>query len=508
MSEKTTRSLLDFAISASAAVLPVMLGVLLLPGVIRPDEKARLAGFHNEKDRYVSVRHLAALKTFERSVAVRTRGFAPSPSAQEVASGLPQCRDAWNAQDMAAQLAAFDAALLRFSSRPNGRVSQPVGLDGARWLNIARDSLVHAVETPQYPGRVFTLNCDDLTGALHALSRADARMLDALEWRGTVTPATLARWRPEQQVEINAHHVMRRNPWNGIAGCIYLGHTGRNGRDAEPSHFIAAGGSLHSRLCAMPAMSGAARAPAPLPGEPGLADAVDDPRWAVPPSLYKLLEPLEALRQPSRPLYRFYTEAESPGSSAASGYRFGPNRIVLDGAAVDVGFSVRLTIDPGLQSLAQKMAACYTGRQDVCRALGVQRAEDQGKPIGHRLLEQAMVRMAAVAVIDIGSGRIEALAGSMSPCARQEVDGPGRDPRCDKRLPYPVRFRPDALLNPAVFHDAMPASTIKPIMAAAFLSDPDVGTRWMSMERAALKHEGMPARDSLRGQLMRSDSAR
>jgi hypothetical protein len=71
-----------------------------------------------------------------------------------------------------------------------------------------------------------------------------------------------------------------------------------------------------------------------------------------------------------------------------------------------------------------------------------------------------------------------------------------------------VRYRPDALLNPAVFHDAMPASTIKPIMAAAFLSDPEVGARWMAAERAAMQRAVAPARDSLRGQLMRSDSAR
>ena len=71
-----------------------------------------------------------------------------------------------------------------------------------------------------------------------------------------------------------------------------------------------------------------------------------------------------------------------------------------------------------------------------------------------------------------------------------------------------MQYRPDALLNPAVFHDAMPASTIKPIMAAAFLSDPEVGARWLAAERAAMKTDGMPARDSLRGQLMRSDSAR
>ena len=152
----------------------------------------------------------------------------------------------------------------------------------------------------------------------------------------------------------------------------------------------------------------------------------------------------------------------------------------LGGTPVDVGFSIDLTIDPALQALAQTTAACYTGRQDVCRALGIRRKEDAGKPIGHRLLERAVVRMAAVAVIDVASGRIEALAGALSPCTRQEYDGPGRAPSCDKRLPYPIRYRPDALLNPAVFHDAMPASVIKPIMAAAFLSDPDVGARWLA----------------------------
>src|SRR5207302_650890 len=72
------------------------------------------------------------------------------------------------------------------------------------------------------------------------------------------------------------------------------------------------------------------------------------------------------------------------------------------------------------------------------------------------------------------------------PCTREEYDGPGRSARCDKRLPYPIRYRPDALLNPAVFHDAMPGSTIKPIMAAAFLSDPAVGAGWLSAERAEL----------------------
>jgi hypothetical protein len=124
------------------------------------------------------------------------------------------------------------------------------------------------------------------------------------------------------------------------------------------------------------------------------------------------------------------------------------------------------------------------------------------------MLEQAMVRMAGVAVIDVASGRIEALAGALSPCTRQEYDGPGRSRNCDKRLPYTPRYRPDALLNPAVFHDAMPASVIKPIMAGAFLSDAQVGARWLAAERAEMRFSGTPSFDSMRGQLMRSASAR
>ena len=54
----------------------------------------------------------------------------------------------------------------------------------------------------------------------------------------------------------------------------------------------------------------------------------------------------------------------------------------------------------------------------------------------------------------------------------------------------------------------MPASVIKPIMAAAFLSDPIVGARWLGLERADFARAATPARDSLRGQLMRSNSAR
>lgn len=516
MADPRRTTLLDFAVIAALAVVPVMLGILLLVAVVRPLEPSAVGPGRGPAERYLSVRHVAALKTFEQSIRRRSAELPTMPDAGQLLAAVPQCRSEWSlgwmarlrarggpvaspAERIAAQLAALDAALMRFGSRPNARVNQPVGLDAARWFESVQATVGTAIETPEYPGQRFEVRCADLSSALSALLRNDARMLEALAWRGTEPASVVARWRDDQVVAIAPKQVARRNPWNGVAGCIYLGAT----------HFVAAPRSAQERLCTLPEMSGAgAKAPVAAGLEPTPDLPPGDPRWSVPPSLQAMLQPLESLRSPTGALYRLYTDARPTAPDAPTDYRYGPNRIVLDGAAVDVGFSLALTIDPQLQALAQKTAACYTGRQDVCRALGIRRAEDKDQTIGHRLLESAMVRMAAVAVVDVASGRIEALAGAMSPCARQEVDGPGRDLNCDRRLPYPVRWRPDALLNPAVFHDAMPASTVKPIMAAAFLADPEVGPRWLAAEQAAMKQPAAPQPHSLRGQLMRSDSAR
>ncbi len=542
MAERRKVSLLDCAIVASGAVVPVLIGVVALVAVVRPADPDAVWR-QGRNDRYVSVRHVAALKTFERAI-VRRPGTAPAAiDAAQVLDGVAACRKEWGvrtgalpwlrrtvlggaaeaapAEEIAARLNELDAALLRFSTRANPRVEHRVGIDAARWFGAAGETLATPVESADAPGQQFHVRCADLGAALATLRRADGAMLENLAWRGTEGSATLAHWRPDQEMQVTARDVTRRNPWGGAAGCIYLGHGEGEGDEASasPRYFLAGARSLQGRLCATTALSGAA-APASgaasaspllaLAGEPGRDDRADDPRWMVPPSLLTLLQPLEPLRQPTGALYRVYTEGD--GAIDALGRHAGgaatANRAAIDGATLDVGYSIDVTIDPTLQALAQKTAACYTGRHDICAALGLRRKEDGDHPLGEQLLEGAMVRMAAVAVIDVATGRIEALAGALSPCARQEVDGPGHDSRCDKRLPYPSRYRADALLNPAVYHDAMPASTIKPIMATAFLADPRSGARLLAAERAQMQKDGVPARDSLRGQLMRSDSAR
>ena len=382
MADSRRTTLLDFAVIAALAVVPVMLGILLLVAVVRPLDPSAVGPGRAPADRYLSVRHVAALKTFEESIRRRSPDLPPMPTAEQLLARVPQCRGEWTpgwlarlrarggpvvspAERIAAQLSALDATLLRFGTRPNARVDQPVGLDAARWLAAAQATVGAAIETPEYPGQRFEVRCADLSSALSALLRADARMLETLAWRGTEPASVVARWRSDQVVAIAPKQVARRNPWNGVAGCIYFGTT----------HFVAAPRSAQERLCTLPEMSGAgAKAPVATGGEPTPDLPPDDPRWSVPPSLQAMLQPLESLRSPTGALYRLYTDARPTAPDTPTDYRYGPNRIVLDGAAVDVGFSIALTIDPQLQALAQKTAACYTGRQDVCRVLGIRRA--------------------------------------------------------------------------------------------------------------------------------------
>ncbi|HEY2187437.1 MAG TPA: hypothetical protein VGH48_02625, partial [Caldimonas sp.] len=330
MAEHRRVSLLECAIAASAAIVPVLLGVIALVAVVRPGEPDSIDR-QGRSDRYVSVRRVAALKTFERAIVERRSDAPQHTDALAVLAGIPACRGEWGggspaalwlrdlvgakvettaAEQIALQMNEIDAALLRFSSRTKARVEHHVGLDPARWFAAAADALATPVEAADAPGRRFQVRCDDLADALESLRRADAAMLETLAWRGTEGSATLARWRADQQMQLTAREVTRKNPWGGVPGCIYIG-----GGDATPAVFLAPARSAQERVCAMAAVrgvttaaSGSAAAPPPIAvaGEPGVADHVDDPRWQVPPSIFTLLQPLESLRQPAGALYRAY----------------------------------------------------------------------------------------------------------------------------------------------------------------------------------------------------------
>ena len=146
-------------------------------------------------------------------------------------------------------------------------------------------------------------------------------MLAALAWRGTVVDRAMARWRPEQYVEISAQQVARGNPWSGLSGCIYMGFSAPEADVAMPEYFVAAARAAATRLCNRPAMMGVAASDRPAARPVGLLDEgsadmpVDDERWSVPPSLAVMLQPLATLQRPAGSLYRLYTDAAPAGSA-------------------------------------------------------------------------------------------------------------------------------------------------------------------------------------------------
>ena len=231
MAERRTASLLDFAIAASLVVVPVMLGVLLLVAVVRPAQPE--AGSRTPGEHYVSVRHVAALQTFERAIVARASTAAGPVTAAQLLDALPACRREWSdatplerglrwlgaadasrptpADRIAARWSDLEAALLRFSSRANVRVEHRVGLDLQRWAAAAAAALDTPIESSAYPDRRFRVGCADLVGALAALARADGRMLETLAWRGTEGGTTLARWRPDQVTWVSARRASSRS---------------------------------------------------------------------------------------------------------------------------------------------------------------------------------------------------------------------------------------------------------------------------------------------------------
>src|SRR5215470_14134781 len=317
MAERRDTSLLDFAIAASAAVVPVLLLVLLLVDVVRPLDPATPTV--HSGDRHVSVRQIAALKTFERAIVRRDQVIIGSPTAILLLDRIPQCRSAWDgrggmldwaraalassgatppspAQRLAAHLSDLDEELLRFSTGANRRVSAPVGFDALRWFDAVNLALQLPIEAPDYPGRKFTVQCADIANAAAMMSRADGRMLNALSWRGTEVSRVVSRWRPEQFVEVSAREVARANPWRGLPGCIFMGNSAAPGEARVPTYFISDARAVEQSLCTRPELflvaehDGEAAPPIGIEGEAKPDLAADDPRWKVPPSLDTMLQ--------------------------------------------------------------------------------------------------------------------------------------------------------------------------------------------------------------------------
>ena len=333
-----------------------------------------------------------------------------------------------------------------------------MGFDGARWFDAVAP-LRTPVEAPAYPGRRFRVQCADIAEAVATLARSNARMLAALAWRGTEVERVSTRWRPDQFVEIAARMVARANPWTGIPGCIYLGNALQAA--LHDRYFVGGPRGPTSALCTRaemlgsPAIPGMTHRRGRIAGEPTPTLRLPTIDWKVPPSLGVLLQPLATLQRPTGELYRAYTEKRT---QPATRRRLRLRRRTASTSAARRSTSASRSTSPsipaaGARAADRRLLHRPPGR---LRALGMRRKEDAGQGVGHRMLEHAMVRMAAIAIVDVATGRIEALAGALSPCTRHEYDGPGLAPGCDKRLPYPSAFAPTPSSTPPSFTTRCP----------------------------------------------------
>lgn len=167
------------------------------------------------------------------------------------------------------------------------------------------------------------------------------------------------------------------------------------------------------------------------------------------------------------------------------------NQIDRDGVTMPQGAHVELTLDASLQASTQATADCMTGHMDACSAAGLP------EKTWSQNVEGAGARMFGVAIVDVKTGAIEALASAHSPCFEAEHGGRTLPQHC----PTPALERERPLLGKLDHHafaDAKPASLVKPIMAIAFMRDPVLG--------AKLRSSGNPIRKSLLEELKNSDS--
>ncbi|MDP9912395.1 hypothetical protein J2W27_004521 [Variovorax boronicumulans] len=410
------------------------------------------------------VKTRAAMDALLAAIAPASQPPAAVPDKTTLAALMPQCVDLPGYQglefldDVAEQLGQLDRQLEGLTA-----------IEGQRNAPLRRRYQLQATTWAQGVAN-GEFGCQQAAQALRLLAGPrGGGLLAHAQWheqqRGNAAQS------PQPAVRLAAGSLAQADPWRGWPGCIWLGGL-QPGSTAY--HLAPSGRANWSReLCEQPGFRpvNAKTVVAARPAAGNATPTVNDPAWVIPSDLGALTSELDALRLPQGRLYGDYAAA-LPAHA---------NRATVGRNEVDVGFNLQLTIEPRTQAIAQRIAACYTGQEAACAQASIafgQVGAAQGAGAAS-MWERAVTRMTAVAVIDVASGRIEALASAHTPCYAQENDGPFRDAGCLPLWTEPRR-RPDALLNHAVFTDYLPGSTIKPLMASVFFEDAGSNTEQLS----------------------------
>ncbi|MBD3727751.1 MAG: hypothetical protein IE936_11890, partial [Moraxella osloensis] len=142
------------------------------------------------------------------------------------------------------------------------------------------------------------------------------------------------------------------------------------------------------------------------------------------------------------------------------------NSINVDGSDIKIGYNMALTLDPAVQTTAQQVADCVTNNPNGVDCNSVLSPALQNVAGG--MYENALVRSIGIAVIDVKTQGVLALASADSNCYRAD-----NGDTTIKPTGCPILWKKDwskqNLMNHALYQTVYPGSTVKTVQALALV---------------------------------------
>ena len=142
------------------------------------------------------------------------------------------------------------------------------------------------------------------------------------------------------------------------------------------------------------------------------------------------------------------------------------NSINVDGSNIKIGYNMALTLDPAVQTTAQQVADCVTNSPNGADCNSVLSPALQN--VANGMYENALVRSIGIAVIDVKTQGVLALASADSNCYRAD-----NGDTTIKPTGCPILWKKDwskqNLMNHALYQTVYPGSTVKTVQALALV---------------------------------------
>lgn len=142
------------------------------------------------------------------------------------------------------------------------------------------------------------------------------------------------------------------------------------------------------------------------------------------------------------------------------------NSINVEGSDIKIGYNMALTLDPAVQTTAQQVADCVTNNPNGADCNSVLSPALQNVAGG--MYENALVRSIGIAVIDVKTQGVLALASADSNCYRAD-----NGDTTIKPTGCPILWKKDwskqNLMNHALYQTVYPGSTVKTVQALALV---------------------------------------